>query len=198
MNAKSSERLTVLAGPSDPLGSSLTPAAFYTVSDARFFVGTVALLNSLRLTGNEQPLVVLDQGLEPEQREQLGRHATVVTFESQLRHPVTVKPFPCMVDGAATVVVIDSDMIVASSLDDVVAEANVGRICLFPDHISDRARWFAEWQEVFDLVDEPRRQAYLNSGFVALATEHWPAFLRRWWDACNRIPAAGIFANHDS
>jgi hypothetical protein len=80
----------------------------------------------------------------------------------------------------------------------VIARAEEGRICLFPDHISDQGRWFAEWQELFQLADEPRRQTYLNSGFVALSTEHWPALLPRWWDACSRIPGAHIFTSGDS
>ena len=45
------------------------PATFYTVTDAEFFPGTVALLNSLRLVGHREPLVVLDNGLTPEQRD---------------------------------------------------------------------------------------------------------------------------------
>jgi hypothetical protein len=189
--------LTVLAAPeraSDP-GAG---AAFYTVSDARFFVGTVALLNSLRLTGHEQPLVVLDQGLELAQLERLGLHATVVAFASEREHPVTAKPFPYLADGPPTVVVIDSDMIVTGPLGDVLAEAGEGRICLFPDHVSDRGRWFAEWKEIFELAGEPRRQTYLNSGFVALSSERWPALLPRWWDACSRIPGAQIFTSDNS
>ena len=188
--------LTVLARPEGSPDSAA--AAFYTVSDARFFVGTVALLNSLRLTGHDEPLVVLDQGLRPDQLERLGRHATVVAFASQREHPVTAKPFPHLAEGPPTVVVIDSDMIVTGSLRDVLAETGEGRICLFPDHISDRARWFGEWQEIFELAGEPRRQTYLNSGFVALSTDHWPGLLPRWWDACSRIPAAQIFTSGNS
>ncbi len=53
-------------------------ATFYTVTDAEFFPGTVALLNSLRLMGHREPLVVLDDGSATEQRERLDRVAAVV------------------------------------------------------------------------------------------------------------------------
>jgi hypothetical protein len=43
----------------------------YTVSDHRYFLGTVALLNSLSLTGTVGELVVLDAGLRPKQRNDL-------------------------------------------------------------------------------------------------------------------------------
>ena len=46
---------------------------YFTVSTHRFFLGTVALLNSLRLTGNAGELVVLDAGLTPDERELLER-----------------------------------------------------------------------------------------------------------------------------
>ena len=35
---------------------------FYTVADARFWLGAVALVNSLRLVGHKEPVVVLDLG----------------------------------------------------------------------------------------------------------------------------------------
>jgi hypothetical protein len=49
----------------------------YTVSDHRFFLGTVALRNSLRLIGNGGEVVVLDVGLTATEREMLSDHATV-------------------------------------------------------------------------------------------------------------------------
>ena len=99
-------------------GTMSAPATFYTVTDAEFFPGTVALLNSLRLVGHREPLVVLDNGLTPEQRKRLDRVATVVDVPegSGSMPPPTLKPFPHLLDATGTVAIIDSDMIVCASL----------------------------------------------------------------------------------
>jgi hypothetical protein len=55
---------------------------YYTVSDHRFFLGTVALLNSLRLTNNGGDFVVLDVDLTPSERELLSDHATVFALRA--------------------------------------------------------------------------------------------------------------------
>ena len=68
-------------------------ARFFTISDARFFVGTVLLLNSLRLTGHDHELVVLDRGLTDSQRARLAEHRVV--FEQHAdrsTHPWLLKP----------------------------------------------------------------------------------------------------------
>jgi hypothetical protein len=53
-------------------------------------------------------------------------------------------------DGVA--VIIDSDMIVTRSLGDLIAAArDEGKICLFSDFQANRKRWFAEWEQVFEL-----------------------------------------------
>ena len=44
---------------------------FFTVADERFFPGAVCLLNSLRLSGNDAELVILDAGLTDAQRRRL-------------------------------------------------------------------------------------------------------------------------------
>src|SRR5205809_546433 len=104
---------------------------YYTITDRRFFVGTVALLNSLRLTDNEGELVVLDLGLTEDQRSRLRAHATLVPPPPGLRRP-QFKSFPTMLDPSGVLVVIDSDMIVTRAFHDVTAEAARGRICVFP------------------------------------------------------------------
>jgi hypothetical protein len=173
-------------------------ATFYTVSEAGFFPGTVALLNSLRLTGHRGPLVVLDAGLTSTQRKRLEEHATVVDIPvDMLNLPPTLKPFPFLVGASGPIVIIDSDMIVTASLAPALALADQGKICLFPDPPVDRGRWFAEWEEAFSLAATPRHQTYLNSGFVALSTERWPDLLERWWKACCVIPADRVFTDED-
>lgn len=168
-------------------------ATFFTVSDAHFFQGTVALLNSLRLTGHPHEMVVLDGGLDTRQREVLAKHVTIVERPvEQDRHPVTVKAFPALMETDGVVVIIDSDIVVTDSLDPILELARSGRLCLFPDHPWSVSRWCPEWEEIFDLSGPPRRQPYMNSGFIALA-DPWKWLLRRWWKACGRIPAGDVF-----
>ena len=54
------------------------PLAFYCVTGRDFFPGAVALLNSLRLLGHEEPFYVCDCGLTPGQRARLDPHAVLV------------------------------------------------------------------------------------------------------------------------
>ena len=164
-------------------------AAFYTIADATFFPGTVALLNSLRLTRNDEELVVLDMGLAEAQRRLLESHARVVDLPREVAaNPYVSKPYPHLLGATGEVALIDSDIIVTRSLAPVFEHACEGKICLFPDHHEARGRWFAEWQDAFGLAAPPRRQPYLNAGFVALRVECFPGFLERFWQACSRIP----------
>ena len=41
---------------------------------------------------------------------------------------------------------------------------------------------------MLELRQPLRRQTYVNSGFIAMSTEHWPDFLSRFWEVCGRIP----------
>ena len=164
-------------------------ARFFTISDPAFFVGTVALVNSLRITGHEQEVVVLDRGLTARQRELLAPSVTLVDVPAGHADPYLVKPFPALVDTDGVVVLLDSDMVVTDSLEPVLERAAAGAICVFPDHPADLDRWFAEWHELFGLGAPLRRGDYLNAGFVAVSTARWPGFFPRWWEACARIPA---------
>lgn len=176
------ERERETAGPPRP--------TFYTVADREFFPGLVALLNSLRLAGNDGPVVVLDSGLLPEQRRLLEGHVTLCSPPSQhVGNPLLFKAFPFLLDPAGIVIVIDSDMLVTDALADVVEAAGRGQICLFTDETQD-PRWFPEWHEGFELRAPLRHGPSRNSGFVAFSTAHWPELLGRWWEACGRIPAA--------
>lgn len=170
-------------------------ATFYTIADARFFPGLAALLNSLRLSGNPEGLVVLDVGLTADQVARLEPHARVVKLPTAREAKATLlKAFPRHFDPKGVIVIIDSDMVVARPLDDIVARAARGELCFFPDHVSQRHRWFAEWQDVLSLSAPLRRgQTYVNGGFAALSVDHWPEFLERWARACARVPAEQIF-----
>lgn len=161
---------------------------YYTVADSRFFPGLVALLNSLRLTGNGGKITVLDRGLEREQRTLLAGHVEIVQLPEDLRtqHAWSVKPYPALLKPRGIIVVIDSDIIVTRNLEDVTALAQEGKICVFPD--PDEGRFFSEWEQLCDLSNPPRRQTYVNSGFVALSAERWDDLLRRWWMGSAQLP----------
>jgi hypothetical protein len=165
-------------------------ATFYTIADARYFPGLVALLDSLRLNGHDEELVVLDQGLTPAQRKRLAAHATVVELPGERHsHPALLKPYPAEFSPSGTVVLIDSDMLVTQPLSGPLADAAEGRIAVFSDHESSASRWFAEWEQEFELAAPPRRQRYVNAGFVAFSQDRWPDLLARWRRACELVPA---------
>ncbi|MGV0027652.1 hypothetical protein [Phormidesmis priestleyi] len=159
---------------------------FYTIANARYFIGLVALLNSLRLVGHSETLVVLDCGLTEDQQALLSPHCQLVEMPKQLAsNPTLFKPFPYLVKPEGTVVIIDSDMIVTQLLTPILSRAAGGKICAFPDPEHDR--WFPEWQSLFELTHELRRQVYVNAGFVVFSTVYWPDLLKSWWQACHKI-----------
>ena len=163
---------------------------FFTVADERFFPGVVCLLNSLRLSGNDAELVILDVGLNADQRQRLGPHARLVELPEELREEhLLLKSFPHTLDPQGTVVVIDSDMIVTRSLDPVLEQVEDGKVCMFADIEDQRDRFIPEWQEAFALAAPLRRQHYMNAGFIAFSTRHWPDLLRRYWELCRSIPS---------
>ena len=167
----------------------MSAATFYTIANARYFPGLVALLNSLRLTGHDQELVVLDEGLTAEQRARLDPLVRLVELpEERLGHPALAKPYPHLLDPTGVVTLIDSDIIVTRSLAPALADAAAGKIAAYRDHETTEGRWFAEWEEGFELSGPPRQQTYVNAGFVAFSQERWPDFLTRWRKACTRIP----------
>jgi hypothetical protein len=160
-------------------------ATFFSMGDARYFPGLAAVINSIRVTGHRQPIVVADCGLTPAQRSRLAKECTFVDLIFAA-NPQSYKPFPYLTNPTGIVVLLDADMIVTGSLEPVIASAAAGKICAFTDPEPDR--WFAEWQEFFELRNPPRRQTYVCSGFVAFSTVHFPELLERWWQASIRIP----------
>jgi lipopolysaccharide biosynthesis glycosyltransferase len=175
--------------------SSKMDVTYYTVSDHRFFLGTVALLNSLRVTGNAGELVVLDAGLTSDQRKILEGHATLFD-PPQLAagHPGIMKAYPYLLDAHGTVVVIDSDIVVTGSLQPALDFAREGKICACPPWTEEvRNRWFAEWETALELRAPLRREAWVHNGFVVFSTEHWPGLLERWWEVCELVPVSEMY-----
>jgi hypothetical protein len=181
------------------------PARFYTITDSAFYVGTVVLLNSLRLTGHDQELVVLDCGLTDAQSESLASvGAALVPAPTDLTSTYLQKPYPAILDPDGVVVLIDSDMAVTDSLNPVIERAERGQLCVFPDHPTDLRRWFGEWHELLALRAPLRRQVYVNAGFVALEASRWLWLLERWRELCLHVEAleaesrgAEAFSQHD-
>ena len=158
------------------------------MSDADNFLGIVAMVKSLRRQRHHEPITVLDLGLSPAQRDVLRSDVELVRLpEVDGRHPFFLAPYPFLLDAVGTVVTIDADVIVTQTLEPVLAAAADGMVCAAPDLVSDR--WFAEWQSIFGLERAPRHGVYVNAGFVAFSTEHFPDLLRRWWECCDGLAA---------
>ena len=168
---------------------------YLTVADAEYFVGAVAMANSLRLTGNEGELVVIDRGLTAAQQESLRPHARILELspEDKAKHAFFQRQVVYRYGMTGVLVFVDSDMLVTGSLAPIVEKAAAGKIVVYPNHPSGWHRFFPEWAEVFELEAPLRRQRYANAGLVAFSTEHWPEFLKRWERACTHIDPARIF-----
>lgn len=160
-------------------------ATLYTVCDARYFLGVVALRNSLAITNPGVELVVLDRGLTEAQRRRLEPWCRLAPVDPAIPAH-SLKPHALELGPQGVVATIDSDMIVTAPLDELFASAEEGRVVAFEDPHADR--WFAEWEGPLALPGPPRRQPYVNAGFVALSAERQPDLLARWRDACARLP----------
>lgn len=137
-------------------------AAFYCVADERYFLGAVAVLNSLRLHGHREPLYVCDVGLTERQRALLAASATVVPAPPG-RAPWLAKTVAPLLHPAPVMVLIDTDMLVTRSLAELVDGAGDGVIAAR----NDRPRHVDAWGELLDLP-RPREQEYVSSGLVVL------------------------------
>jgi hypothetical protein len=139
-----------------------TETAFYSFCDHRHFVGFVALMNSLRLVGHEERIVLVDAGLLPAQRRLVERHVTVVDAPEG-KHVILLKQHGPTVAPADVMVLLDSDVIVVRSLSELVLDANRGQIVAFMDNGSDASRFFPQWSKELALP-ELRRYPYVNAG----------------------------------
>jgi hypothetical protein len=139
--------------------------AFYCVADARYFLGAVGLVNSLRMQRHAEPIFLLDCGLEPHQRELLAGEVTLVPAPSGAA-PQVLKAIAPLRHPAQTAVLIDVDMIATRPLTDLVAAARDG-VVAFADR---QHRYFAEWGELLGL-GEAEQRPYVSSGLVACGGE---------------------------
>ena len=137
--------------------------SFYCVADAAYFLGAVGLVNSLRLVGHDEPIVLLDCGLTGEQRELLGSEVELVTAPAS-EPPWLLKTAAPLERPAEVTVLIDTDMIATRPLTELIDSARGGRVVAFRDR---QERFFAEWGELLGL-GEARRRDYVSSGLVAM------------------------------
>jgi len=159
------------------------PCAFYTVADHRHFTGAVALLNSLRLVGHEEPIFLVDAGLTDVQRGILAGHLRLLPAPQGLP-PVYMAPLGPLVRPAQIAVIIDADIIVVRPLTSLVDSAREGRVVGFVNNPPNHERFFPEWATRLELGDL-RRRPYLNAGLFVIPRVLNDRLLSRWL-ACQK------------
>jgi hypothetical protein len=137
-------------------------AAFYCVSSGMFFLGAVALINSLRVVGHTEPIFVLDCGLSPAQRELLSAEATVIPALDDST-PFLLKTVAPLRHPAGVMVLIDADIIVTRPLTKLIETTAEGRVTAV-EHGQDR--FFPEWGKFMGGTARHRR--YVSSSLVLL------------------------------
>lgn len=159
---------------------------FFTVADARYWIGAVALVNSLRLVGHTEPVVVLDAGLRRSQRTRLEAAAEVVAPSAPVRAPFLAKWFLPLSCSSPMPVLLDADLVVTQTLAPLLAEVEGGRVVAFVDRLATRR--FSEWG---DLVgDQVHSHPYVNSGFIGLPRDLATPVLERVREAQGRVDLA--------
>jgi hypothetical protein len=144
--------------------SKSSRAAFYCVADEDYFLGAVAMLNSLRLMGHAEPVQMLDCGLTPAQCALLDSHVAIVRGPADAPPHLLKTVAPLEHRPAEVTVLIDADMIVTRPLHELIDMASEGKIVAFRNDIE---RFVPEWGRILDL-GPARRRPYVSSGLVFL------------------------------
>jgi hypothetical protein len=139
------------------------PLAFYCVCGESYFLGAVAMLNSLRLVGHDEPLFACDYGLAAWQRDLLADHATLVECPDE-RPPHLAKTVAPLAHPAETMVLIDADMIVTRPLTELVERSRSGAVVAVRDR---QQRYFPAWGGLLGL-GETSPGPYVSSSLVFL------------------------------
>jgi hypothetical protein len=158
------------------------PAAFYCVSDARYFLGAVGMLNSLRLLGHREPVYVLDCGLTDLQRELLSPHATLVPAPDEAP-PWLLKTVAPLRHPAEVMVLIDADIVVTRPLTDLLEQSRQGKVVAFENRSN---RFVPEWGDLLGLGTASPRQ-YVSSSLVCLSGTLGSEILQLMADLRDRI-----------
>ena len=166
-------------------------ATFVTIANSRYFLGTVALVNSLQLTNQGCRILVVDSGLTEAQKAQLQQACEVRPLPADRDETFAAffKPAAHMLGLSGPIVLIDSDMIVTESFAPLVSQAVDGRICLFADTRVMAGRRFPEWEQLLAPGKHLRFQPYLHAGCLVLDVDIWQGLLARWWELCLRVRA---------
>jgi len=138
-------------------------AAFYCVADARYFLGAVGLVNSLRLVGHDEPVVLLDCGLTGAQRELLGSEAELIEAPEGTP-PTLLKTVAPLARPADVMVLLDTDLVVTRSLEEILGSAARGNVVAFDKGVE---RWVEDWGRVLGLGDVPPR-TYLDFAMLGI------------------------------
>jgi hypothetical protein len=148
---------------------------FYTAANANFFLGLAGLVNSLRLVGHAEPVVVVDSGLADWQRTLLQDH--VVLLEA----PPGVSPDLCAWEGprlrgSEDMVLIDADMVVTRHLGPAISSGGQSTaVVAFEDRL--RERFFAEWSVDLELPPIVHRRPYANAGLLVFRSHRGKSVL---------------------
>ena len=160
----------------------------FTVCDARYFPGLVALRESLRCHVPDAHLTVYDIGLADEQRAWLAPHTRVVDGRDERPVvPTLAKPFAARLAPSGPILIIDADGLVVGDLTPWIDRVRAGRIVASVDWKADR--WVSEWSECFALRAPLRREPYVGAGTVMLDADRHAHLLNRWWEGCRRASA---------
>jgi hypothetical protein len=159
---------------------------FFTVADSRYWFGAVALVNSLRLVGHEEPVVVLDTGFSRHQRARLEAAAEVVEPPVPVRTPFLAKWLLPLARDSSVPVLLDADLVVTRALTPLLAEVERGRVVAFVDRLATRG--FSEWDALAGA--QVHAHPYVNSGLIGLPAELAPAILQRTREAQERVDLA--------
>lgn len=136
-------------------------AAFYCVADERYFVGAVALVNSLRLVGHREPVHVLDCGLTPRQRELLAAETELLAAPAEAP-PWLLKTVAPLERPADVIVLLDVDIVATRHLAELVEAAAERNIVLFANPLQ---RNRDGWGEILGL-GPMRQMPYVSSAAV--------------------------------
>jgi hypothetical protein len=147
----------------------------------------VALLNSLRLIGHDEPIFLVDAGLTAEQRRLLGDHLTLIPAP-QNAPVILLKQLGPMKYPASVSILLDADIIVTRPLTQLIAAARSGRIVGFVDEETTEDRFFPEWSSLLGF-GPVRRQPYLNAGQLVLPDSHRHRLLERWVEGQAKVDA---------
>jgi hypothetical protein len=162
--------------------------AFYSVSDSRFFLGVVALVNSLRLVGHDEPIFIVDSGLTSTQRGMLSDHSTLIAAPPGLAS-VLLAPLAPLQHPADVAVLLDADMIVTRPLGELIDAARAGQIVGFVETAPSHDRFFPEWGPALELP-RLRRRPYFNAGQLFVPDSLGQRLLPLWMEAQAKVDIA--------